>query len=166
MTETEFRNQALMIKGEVIDNMAMMEYLMNFLLADYMSNKNTKFGMAVMNKLNFNAKIEMVKYFLEYKKVDLKNNYPTLLKGLSDMQTLRNKFAHSIIKIDPKVDYDKNDSFYMMDSYKFNTNPISKISYNLKEHGKNTMKISMILHTLTKLSGHKAFKKTRNKKLD
>jgi hypothetical protein len=161
MTESEFRKRAMQMKGEVIDNMAMLEHLISFLLADYMSKKNLMFGMAVLNKLNFNAKIEMFKFLLEQKNVDLKTRHPKLLKEINDMQILRNKFAHSTIKIDHKEVFDANDSFYMMDSYKFDSKPLQRTTYNVIEHSKNLMKVHLTLNILTVISGHKAFKKTK-----
>ena len=137
MTRKDFLNKAILIKGEIINYCNIIEFLTNYYLSSNVIMKNTFFGMAVINKLNFNDKIKILKAILSENENDYLRKYPDLISNINTIQQLRNKFAHSIFSIEQAEDYSKLDRFTMMKTEKFDANDFEKTEYKISSHHKN-----------------------------
>ena len=164
MTSNEYRNNAMQMKGEVIDQLSVLEYLITFIICRHMSKDNLQFGMKVLNKLNFNTKIELFKDVMKEKGIDSNTNYPNLAKHISKMQSVRNNFAHSIIEIEHKQSYKLMDKFTLKTARFAEDKKETKITYSYAEHSRMLILLSHTMTDLTNISSINSFK-INNKKI-
>lgn len=157
MTREEFLHEVIRMKGEIIHYVSLNEYQMNFILADYLNSDEDKilFGMAIMNKLNFNNRIDIFKHFLNKKNNDFRTKYPDLLKNINEMQTIRNKFAHSMNQVPHKENFNIDDEFFILKTDKFDATDFARTTYNSTQHKFNLAILKKTLVELVEISGLK-----------
>lgn len=67
------------------------------------------------------------------------------------MQALRNKFAHSISKVETLDEYGQLDNFVITKFGKYNSNALEETTYSLNEHKNNMDKINKIMNELSEI---------------
>lgn len=152
MKRIEFIKETIRMKGEIIHQVSLNEYHFNYIIAYYMNPNKLYFGLALMNKLNFNTRIEIFKEILKEKDVDYLKTYPKLLKNLNDLQKIRNVFAHSLSQVPQYDNYEHDSDFDLIKTDKYFASDFTRQKYNQKIHSKYLLKFEETLDDLLKIS--------------